>query len=900
MLGLVMRFLIIESTAIRDVSVTMPLKTELLGLIPFHAVGILASNSPEWIISHLAAMFCGGFSAGIYTTNSPAACLHVLENSSSNIVVVDNESQLDKILSVRDKLPQLKAIIQYEGHSNHPDVISSGTTGNPKGVMISHDNAVDVYLGILTEATIYCADPAALKGKLVEDLIQAQPTYFMGVPRVYEKFMEKLQAAEESLPTIKKILITWARKQALAYNLQIPHYDIVLNEAFGLSETSSHIMTTPTYHHHMGSAGNINALKDFKCKISNPNSDGSGEVMLCGPNIFMGYLGLEEMTKEALEEDKWLHTGDVGLIDKDGFLFVTGRIKELIVTSGGENVPPVLIEDQMKKLLPVLSNCMLIGDKRKYLTILLTLKTEVNLNTLEPTDELNPIAIKWCQSVSSSAKRVSEILQPVDVNVMNGIQQAIDKYNEEFAISRAQKIQKWSILPEDFSIQNGTLGPTNKLKRPFVVNKYSRTIESIGLPAGIYTTNSPDACFHVLDSSSANIVLVDTKEQLAKIMCVRHKLPDLKAIVQLEDNSEHPDIISSGTTGNPKVAMISHDSILTAAKTVLYEFTHLSKYGRVVSYLPLSHVAALNFDIYLPFLTESTVHFAHPEALKGKLVDDLLKAQPTYFVGVPRVFEKIKEKLEATEEMLSPRKKKLFKWARQQAFQYNQQVPRPTKKPFLYIMAKGLVLKKIKKAMGLENIEFSGSGGAPISAEVLEFFQSINIVLHDGFGLSECSGGHIGTLPEDYHRVGSVGNTYTAKNTETKIINPDIDGSGEINVLELIITSGGENVPPVFIEDKIKKLLPILSNCMLIGDKQKYLTIFLTLKTEINLNTMEPTDELNHIAIKWCQSVGSSAKRLSEILKYPDANVTAGIQQGIDQYNKEFMLYHERKKFKNG
>uniref|UniRef100_T1J7B1 long-chain-fatty-acid--CoA ligase n=1 Tax=Strigamia maritima TaxID=126957 RepID=T1J7B1_STRMM len=565
-----------------------------LGVIPFHSVGILASNSPEWLISYLAAIFCGGLPAGIYTTNSPMACLHVLENSSANLVLVDSKVQLDKILSIRDKLPHLKMIILLEGNSDHPDVISwqdllsigqtlpdeilekrikglainqccgliytSGTTGNPKGVMVSHDSiitmsktlvydvicrkygktisylplshvaalAADLYVAILTESAVYFAHPDALKGKLVEDLIQAQPTYFTAVPRVYDKIKEKLQAAEVSLSPMKKKIIKWARKQIFKYNRQIPRptskpifyasakalisrkvktamgindvevfisggapisveviqfflsYDIIIVEVYGLSECSGiHIMTMPKHNHVMGSVGNINTIKEFKFKILNPTKEGVGEILLNGRNIFMGYLGLEEMTKEALEEDNWLHTGDIGYIDTDGFLFITGRIKELIITSGGENIPPVLIEEQIKKILPVLSNCMLIGDKRNYLTILLTLKTEINISTMEPIDELNPIAIEWCQSVGSSAKRVSEILQSANANVMDGIQQGINKYNEEFAISRAQKIQKWTILPQDFSINNGTLGPTAKLKRQFVVNKYSCIIESM-------------------------------------------------------------------------------------------------------------------------------------------------------------------------------------------------------------------------------------------------------------------------------------------------------------------------------------------------------------------------------------------------------------------------------------
>uniref|UniRef100_T1J839 long-chain-fatty-acid--CoA ligase n=1 Tax=Strigamia maritima TaxID=126957 RepID=T1J839_STRMM len=563
-----------------------------LGLIPYHGVAILSSNSPEWLISYLAAMFCGGFPAGIYTTNSPDACYHVLNDSSANIILVENEFQLEKIQAFQNQLPNLKAIVQINGQSNRTNVISwqellligqslsdeilnkrikglainqccnlvytSGTTGNPKGVMLSHDNLismiktmcyefwhtpkfgitvsylplshvaaliVDVLLAILTESTVYFANPNALKGDVIEDLIEAKPTYFLGVPRVYEKLKVKLEVMEEALSLREKSLVTSARKQALMYNQEkfqnsepilysaakaailtgmkkeigfdktklfvcagaplsnevnnfLASYDISLTQAYGLSETTGpHISIGQNKR--LGSVGNVKELKYFETKILDPDSDGEGEILLRGRDIFMGYLKLEEMTKETLDEDKWLHTGDIGEIDKDGFLFITGRIKELIITSGGENIPPIVIESTVKKLLPVLSNCMLVGDRRKYLTMLLTLNTEVNPGTMEPNDELNVTAIKWCKSVGSSAKRVSEILQTKDPKVLAAIQNGIDKYNENFAFSRPQKIQKWTILSQDFCIHNGTLGPTSKLKRPVVINKYADVIEAM-------------------------------------------------------------------------------------------------------------------------------------------------------------------------------------------------------------------------------------------------------------------------------------------------------------------------------------------------------------------------------------------------------------------------------------
>jgi long-chain-fatty-acid--CoA ligase ACSBG len=114
-----------------------------------------------------------------------------------------------------------------------------------------------------------------------------------------------------------------------------------------------------------------------------------------GRHIFMGYLGLEEKTIETLDSQGYLRTGDIGRMDAEGFLFITGRLKELIITAGGENIPPVSIEDLVKEQLSIVSHAMLIGDKRKFLSILLTLKTEIDLNTGEPLQKLTHSTQEW-------------------------------------------------------------------------------------------------------------------------------------------------------------------------------------------------------------------------------------------------------------------------------------------------------------------------------------------------------------------------------------------------------------------------------------------------------------------------------------------------------------------------
>jgi long-chain-fatty-acid--CoA ligase ACSBG len=208
--------------------------------------------------------------------------------------------------------------------------------------------------------------------------------------------------------------------------------------------------------------------------INNPDEDGNGEILMDGRHVFMGYLNMDDVTQETIDEKGRLHSGDIGRIDEDGFMYVTGRIKELIITAGGENVPPVPIEDRLKAELPAVSNCMLIGDKRKFLSLLITLKTEINEDTQEPTEKLLPVVLNWCRSNDSPAMTVGDVQH--DVALLKSIQAAIDRVNKS-ATSRAQCIQKWCILPRDFSVFGGELGPTLKLKRSVVEQLYHHTID---------------------------------------------------------------------------------------------------------------------------------------------------------------------------------------------------------------------------------------------------------------------------------------------------------------------------------------------------------------------------------------------------------------------------------------
>uniref|UniRef100_A0A8C1ZND6 Long-chain-fatty-acid--CoA ligase ACSBG1 n=1 Tax=Cyprinus carpio TaxID=7962 RepID=A0A8C1ZND6_CYPCA len=493
----------------------------------FHSVAILGFNSAEWFIAAVGAVFAGGIMAGIYTTNSPDACLYVANDSRANVIVVENQKQLDKILEVKDKLPHLKAIVQYSGSLKEklPNLYSweefmglglevsdqeldevicsqkanqccvliytSGTTGSPKGVMLSHDNITwtahhaisgqlpsthiaaqiyDLWTGIQWGEQVSFAQPDALKGSLVDTLREATPTAHMGVPRVWEKIMEKIKEGISQCGYMKRKLVTWAMSVSLEANQRLTksHSSLLLRTdptlCLGRKRTSF-----------QGNCGKV--VPGCQYKLVNVDGDGIGEVCFWGRNVFMGFLNMEDKTKEALDEDGWLRSGDLGRVDEDGFLYITGRIKELIITAGGENIPPLPIEDAVKQELPIISNAMLIGDKRKFLSILLTLKCTNNPETTEPTDILSLEAVEFCQRLGSQSTKVSDIIGGKDKLVYQSIEEGIARVNSK-ATSNAQRIQKWIILGKDFSIVGGELGPTMKLRRPAVLQIYHSEIES--------------------------------------------------------------------------------------------------------------------------------------------------------------------------------------------------------------------------------------------------------------------------------------------------------------------------------------------------------------------------------------------------------------------------------------
>lgn len=240
--------------------------------------------------------------------------------------------------------------------------------------------------------------------------------------------------------------------------------------------------------------------------------------------------------------------------------------------------------------------------------------------------------------------------------------------------------------------------------------------------------------------------------------------------------------------------MISHDNIVTLVRHFANDIIKLKIYGeRLVSYLPLSHIAAQFIDIFTPLVIGATVYFAQPDALKGTLQSTLVEAKPTFFFGVPRVWEKMQEKITAIIEQQSGIKLTLFQWARKQATEHiNSNFFGQNSKSNSYSIAKILVLNKVKNTLGLSECRNLFSGAAPTRKDTLDFFVSLGLPLCEVFGMSELTGPHIVGLPYS-NRITSVGRVENFN--KSKIHNPDADGCGELCIFGRHVFMGYLNNP---------------------------------------------------------------------------------------------------------
>ena len=401
-------------------------------------------------------------------------------------------------------------------------IYTSGTTGNPKGVELTYDNwqfevsrmeyflefnQGDKYVswlplahvfGQLVDNHVWVKDAIHMHVvdsplSVVDYAKEVQPHLFIGVPRIYEKIYSNLKSAIDNkailriglkLPVLSGILkkklkeavgftnVQYAATGAAPINPDILYLfqsiGIPLYEGYGMTENTAVATVNFPGESKNGSVGKT--LVGTEIKISD-----DGEILLKGEHVMKGYYKNEQSTDETIVGG-WLHTGDVGNIDANGFLTITGRKKEIYVSSGGKNIAPLVIEETVKSI-PVVSQCFLIGDARKYCSALITLdvgailRDKIGIDTNDiPKDPLAQL-----EMLKDNGHELSDYTE--SDSMKDELQSEIDVINGRF--SNPEQVKNFSIVPRDFTIDDGELTPTLKIRRKQINDNWSELIESM-------------------------------------------------------------------------------------------------------------------------------------------------------------------------------------------------------------------------------------------------------------------------------------------------------------------------------------------------------------------------------------------------------------------------------------
>ena len=545
-----------------------------LGLRPSDVVSVIAENRPEWLYADLGTMTVAGVTNGIYTTDSARQVEYIVNDSGSRFFFAENEEQLDKILEVRTQCPQLVKIVVFDMDGLHgfqdeqvmsfeallelgarydrehpgawdamaetpkPDdlailVYTSGTTGPPKGAMLSHRNILfqldyadflatpregDQQLSFLplshvaertftvvyplrTGATVNFAESI---DTVPENIREVAPAVFFAVPRIWEKFYSGVALRMREATWLGRLAYRWAigagmrlaeariagRRPSLSARLGYRIADLLvldnvkrslglhrargaatgaapiapdlirwymalgidMREVYGQTENCGLATAMPAHRIKLGTVGV--ARPDTEVRLSP-----AGEILLRGPHVFLGYYKSPAKTAETVV-DGWLHTGDVGEIDADGFVRITDRMKDIIITAGGKNVTPSEIENQLK-FSPYISDAVVIGDRRKFLSCLVMIDPET--------------VAQFAQERSVPFTDFTSLCRSKEVQDL--IWGEIERVNKQLA--RVETIKTFRLIEQILTPEDEELTPTMKLKRSFVNRKYKDVIETM-------------------------------------------------------------------------------------------------------------------------------------------------------------------------------------------------------------------------------------------------------------------------------------------------------------------------------------------------------------------------------------------------------------------------------------
>jgi long-chain acyl-CoA synthetase len=547
-----------------------------LGFKPGDTASILSNTVVDWVLCDLGILGAGGVCNGIYPTDSADQVHYLCEDSSTSVLFVEDDEQLDKALEVRQRLPKLKAIVVFDMEGLHglndPMVMSlqtlretgaafdqqhpavfeerlssrsagdlailvytSGTTGRPKGAMHSHAGLLYVtrgysqvidqnekdermaflplchivervggeYVAVYTGAVLnFVENPDTVP----ENVREIAPTLFTAVPRVWEKFYSAVMVSISESGKAQQAAYAWAigigqrvvacvlagqpvpaglkmqfkaarwlvldnvrkligihRSRLLLTGAAPIAPDLIrwylalgvpMIEGWGQTECAGGATFVPPNQLRPGSIGRAAPFNEVRV------DEATGELLVRGKNVFMGYLNQPEKTRETIDADGWLHTGDVGTVDAEGFFRITDRMKDIIITAGGKNITPSEWENELK-FSPYVTDAVVIGDKRAYLTALVMIDQE-NVE-------------KYAQDHDVPFSNYTSLTRAPEIRAL--VQAEIDKVNKKFA--RVEQIKKFYLLETQLTAEDEELTPTMKLKRKLVQQKYAPHIEAM-------------------------------------------------------------------------------------------------------------------------------------------------------------------------------------------------------------------------------------------------------------------------------------------------------------------------------------------------------------------------------------------------------------------------------------
>ena len=531
-----------------------------LGLQPGERVSILSNTRREWLHADLGAQAAGGVTVGIYATMQAEQAKYILEHSESRFCVVEDRKQLVKVQEHLGQLPQLKKVIVIDprdaadgdgrvitleelrklGAGKERDVdarlakiklddaalfvYTSGTTGPPKGAVLSHRNVMftmqalgvvelragDCGMSFLPLAHVLqrCVDYNGIYNgtpgyyaesieKLQANLAEARPTVMAAVPRIFEKIYAAINAQAAAGSPAKQRIFKWALEvgrqvsehkvnqteipptlraqyelaRRLVFDklrakmggrirlfitggapiakeiLEFFHAaDIEVLEGWGMSETCAAGTINLPGNQRFGTIGK--PLPGVEMKL-----DTDGEILIKGGNVMSGYFKDDASSKASFTDEGFFRTGDIAIVDPDGFWKIVDRKKDLIITSGGKKIPPQNLENLLKQHSGI-SQCMAYGDRQNYIVALVTLDAA------------------WVKERGLDMKSAVR-----DPEVLGHVQKAIEEVNQHCA--SYESIKKFRIVPDDFTQETGELTPTLKVKRKVVTEKYRSLIDEM-------------------------------------------------------------------------------------------------------------------------------------------------------------------------------------------------------------------------------------------------------------------------------------------------------------------------------------------------------------------------------------------------------------------------------------